>query len=45
MGFNLLSFQALIIKLTGVRVIYFLVFRKIIFLNPLCRGVGMGNVI
>ena len=48
MGFSLLSFQALIIKLTGVGVIYFLVFRKISFsqLSSMQRsGDGKRNLI
>ena len=43
MGFNLLSFQALIIKLTGVRVIYFLVFRKISFPQSSMQRSGDGK--
>ena len=43
MGFNLLSFQALIIKLTGVRVIYFLVFRKISFAQSSMQRSGDGK--
>ena len=43
MGFSLLSFQALIIKLTGVGVIYFLVFRKISFSQSSMQRSGDGK--
>ena len=43
MGFSLLSFQALIIKLTGVGVIYFLVFRKISFSQSSMQRSGGGK--